>query len=429
MAPALPPLPTIEWDKLGLAVTDSVNGHVECTYSTTTSTWSPPTFVTDPYLRIHGLSPALNYGMQAFEGLKALRLASSSASSGGGGDTISIFRPHLHCTRLAHSATVASMPPVPEPLFLEALSLAVRGNAEYVGPSTSDAILYIRPLLFGSGPQLALEPPSQFTFAVYVQPATTYHGLQPLPCVVVEDFDRAATRGTGSAKIGGNYAPVMRWSRRAKAQGYYMTLHLDSATQSEIDEFSTSGFIGVKKIEADTPANGQAAMATPTAVNGEAKENPKLNATLLIPSSPNILHSVTSDSVVHLAQHKLHLPIARRPVPFSELASLSEVLAVGTAASVLPIASVSRLSTDEKYVFVGADGKAGEVGVELAALLKAYMRGEVEDEFGWRYEVGFLDPEEDSATQRAKGNGLQLVTAGGEGTLSTSELKLVTSPL
>lgn len=48
----------------------SVNGHVESRWTVETGQWSEPIFVPDPYLRIHGLSPALNYGQQAYEGLK-----------------------------------------------------------------------------------------------------------------------------------------------------------------------------------------------------------------------------------------------------------------------------------------------------------------------------------------------------------------------
>ena len=39
-----------------------VNGHVESKYTVKSGKWSPPQFVTDPYLRIHGLAPGLNYG-------------------------------------------------------------------------------------------------------------------------------------------------------------------------------------------------------------------------------------------------------------------------------------------------------------------------------------------------------------------------------
>ena len=39
-----------------------VNGHIESRYSVTTGKWTLPKLVKDPMLRVHGLSPALNYG-------------------------------------------------------------------------------------------------------------------------------------------------------------------------------------------------------------------------------------------------------------------------------------------------------------------------------------------------------------------------------
>jgi branched-chain amino acid aminotransferase len=127
---------------------------------------------------------------------------------------------------------------------------------------------------------LNLTAPSEYTLAVYVQPATSYHGVRPLDALVLEEFDRAAPHGTGSAKVGGNYAPVIRWSDGARKEGYSITLHLDAATRSEIEEFSTSGFIGVKSVEVD----------------GVRK------VTLVVPDSKNIVQSVTSDSCCALAR-------------------------------------------------------------------------------------------------------------------------------
>jgi branched-chain amino acid aminotransferase len=89
-------------------------------------------------------------------------------------------------------------------------------------------------------------------------------------------LDRAAPRGVGHVKVGGNYAPVLKFSDEARAQGFHITLHLDSRTQSQIDEFSTSGFLGLKK-------------------TGDS-------FTLVVPSSPSILKSVTSTSCVELAK-------------------------------------------------------------------------------------------------------------------------------
>lgn len=41
----------------------TVNGHIESKYSTKTGKWSTPEFVEDPFLRIHGMAPGLNYGI------------------------------------------------------------------------------------------------------------------------------------------------------------------------------------------------------------------------------------------------------------------------------------------------------------------------------------------------------------------------------
>jgi branched-chain amino acid aminotransferase len=74
-----------------------------------------------------------------------------------------------------------------------------------------------------------------------------YHGTNPVDALILETFDRAAPEGTGSAKVGGNYAPVLKWSEKAHKDGYGITLHLDSKTRTVVDEFSTSAFIGVKR--------------------------------------------------------------------------------------------------------------------------------------------------------------------------------------
>lgn len=59
--------------------------------------------------------------------------------------------------------------------------------------------------------------------------------------------------------------------------GYGLTLHLDSKTQSEIEKFSTSGFVGVRR-----------------EAGGKTK--------LCIPDSTNIVDSVTSESIATIAK-------------------------------------------------------------------------------------------------------------------------------
>ncbi|KAI7115216.1 branched-chain amino acid aminotransferase, partial [Hortaea werneckii] len=209
MAPTFPPPPvnTIDWNDIGFKVRE-VNGHVSSTFSYKTGKWTTPRFVEDPYLRIHGMAPGLNYGQQCYEGLKAFRTPDDKS--------ITIFRPTMNAERMQHSAEFISIPDVPVELFNQCVHLAVSLNAEFVPPHSSGAAMYIRPLLFGSSAQLGLNPPEEYTFLVYVLPVGVYHGVHPVSALILEDFDRAAPEGTGSAKIGGNYAPVLRFSERAR---------------------------------------------------------------------------------------------------------------------------------------------------------------------------------------------------------------------
>jgi len=213
------------------------------------------------------MAPALNYGQQCYEGLKAFR---------GPDGSISLFRPSKNAERMQHSASFVSMPPVPTHLFVESCKLAVGMNAAYVPPNETGAAMYVRPLLFGSSAQLGLNPPEEYTFCVFVVPTGVYHGTHPVDALILENFDRAAPEGTGSAKIGGNYAPVLRWSEQAHKAGYGITLHLDSKTRTVIDEFSTSAFIGVKK-------------------SGDSIK-------LVASNSKSVIKSVTGDSILKIAE-------------------------------------------------------------------------------------------------------------------------------
>ena len=216
--------------------------------------------------------------------------------------------------------------------------------------------MYIRPLLFGSSAQLGLNPPEEYTFCVYVLPVGVYHGVHPINALILEEFDRAAPEGTGSAKIGGNYAPVLRWSEKARLEGFGITLHLDSRTRTEIDEFSTSGFIGIKK-------------------EGE-------QYTMAIPDSRNVIRSVTSDSAAEIAK-SLGWKVERRSIKYEELSTFTEVMAAGTAAALVPIKSITMKSRNDKFLYQDGSDEPGPACVKLLTTLKGIQQGKIEDTFGW----------------------------------------------
>ena len=281
---------------------------------------------------------------------------------------IAIFRPDQNAERMQISASYIAIPEVPTDHFLRCVRLAVGLNAEYVPPHEGGSAMYVRPVLFGSSEQLGLDPPDEYTFCVYVVATGVYHGVHPIDGLVLEDFDRAAPMGTGAAKIGGNYAPVMPWSRRAKAEGYGITLHLDSRTRTEIDEFSTSGFIGVKK-------------------DGDG-------FVLAVPDSKNVIKSVTATSVCQIAE-SFGWKVEKRRIPYEELSEFSEVLAAGTAAALVPLKSISMRSRSQTFTYEAP----GPVCTQLLDRYKAIQRGYVKDPFGW------LDFVEEPGDWQTKENG------------------------
>jgi len=339
-----------DWNNVGFKVRE-VNGHIESTfsYSSPDPSWSKPRFVASPHLSIHGMAPGLNYGVQCYEGMKAFRQPDGN---------IALFRPDQNAKRMQRSAEFISVPPVPEELFLECVNLAVALNAEFVPPHETGAAMYIRPLLFGSSAQLGLNPPEEYTFVVFVMPTGVYHGVHAVDALILEDFDRAAPEGTGSAKVGGNYAPVLRHSERAHRNGFGITLHLDSKTRSEIDEFSTSGFIGVR-------------------VDGDV-------TTIVVPDSKNVIKSVTAESACQIAHDVFGFKVEKRRIPYDELAEFKEVMAAGTAASLVPIKSITMKSRNDRFEYpVNENLDPGPVCTKLLTTLKGIQQGKVKDQFGW----------------------------------------------
>lgn len=193
---------------------------------------------------------------------------------------------------------------------------------------------------------------------MFVLPVGVYHGVHPVDCLILENFDRAAPYGTGSAKVGGNYAPVLQHSEAARKAGFGITLHLDSQTRTLIDEFSTSGFLGL--LETDPP-------------------------TLVVPDSSSVISSITSRSVQEIAA-SWGWTVDVREVRVEELARFKEVMAAGTAAALVPIKSVVMKSTGLHVVYCTRDEPGPRV-LQLLKELKGIQTGVVEDRFGWLVKV------------------------------------------
>lgn len=309
----------IDWSNIsfGYMKTDY---NVRCYYRD--GKWSAPELETSEYLNLHIAATSLHYGQEAFEGLKAFR---------GKDEKIRIFRMRDNAQRLQSSCRGIMMAELPVELFEEMVLLAVKKNEQFVPPYESGAALYIRPLLIGTSAQVGVKPANEYTFLIFVTPVGPYfkEGFKPTPMVIMREYDRAAPLGTGTYKVGGNYAASLRSGEKAHEMGYSAVLYLDAKEKKYIDECGPANFFGIK------------------------------DNTYITPKSTSILPSITNKSLMQLAE-EMGLRVERRPVAEEELATFEEAGACGTAAVISPILRIDDISENRTYHF-SKDGKAGPI--------------------------------------------------------------------
>jgi len=242
---------------------------------------------------------------------------------------------------------------VPDELFREALFKVINLNRKFIPPYGSGATLYIRPLLFGSGAEVGVKPASEYAFIVFVTPVGPYFkdGIKPVDMLITRDVDRAAPKGTGTFKVGGNYAASMRAIIAAKDGGYSSAIFLDAREKKYIDECGPANFFGIR------------------------------NKTYITPKSESILNSITNMSLLEIAG-EVGLRTERRQVAVAELSEFEEAGACGTAAVISPIARIFDPSENKVYEYA-RDGKPGEYTLKLYERLVAIQCGDLPDTHGW----------------------------------------------
>ncbi len=331
----------LNWSQLPFGYVKT-NYNVRCVWKD--GKWGDIEVTDSEYINIHIAATALHYGQEAFEGMKAYR---------GKDGKIRLFRWQENAARLRHSAHGIFMAEIDDDLFFNMVKKVVELNQEFVPPYGTGASLYIRPLLFGSGPKVGVQPSDEYTFLIFVTPVGPYfkEGFNPVKIAVVRDSDRAAPLGTGTYKVGGNYAASLKGVMKAHKAGYSSPMYLDAKEKKYIDEIGAANFFAIK------------------------------NNTYITPKSTSILGSITNKSLEELAK-LLGLKVERRPVEFDELETFEEVGACGTAAIIAPIGEIKDLDTGKTFTYC-KDGKAGPVSTKLYETLVGIQFGEIEDPFEW----------------------------------------------
>ncbi|MBP5708366.1 MAG: branched-chain amino acid aminotransferase [Bacteroidales bacterium] len=335
----------IDWNNIGFAYMQT-NYNVRCYHRD--GKWGEIELSSSEYIPMHMAATCLNYGQEAFEGLKAYR---------GKDNKVRIFRFDENWKRLNSTASGILMPQIPYELFKDMIFKVIQLNSEFIPPYGNGATLYIRPLYIGVGPTVGVKPSPEYLFMIFVTPVGAYFkgGFATGDYMIVRDYDRSAPLGTGMYKVGGNYAASLKANKMAHDAGYMSEFYPDAKEKKYIDECGAANFFGIK------------------------------NNTYITPKSTSILPSITNKSLMQLAE-SMGIKVERRPVPEEELETFEEAGACGTAAVISPIHAIYDPSVDKKYV-IAKDGKPGPICTKLYERYTAIQFGEAEDIFGWMTEV------------------------------------------
>lgn len=331
----------LNWSELpfGYIKTDY---NVRCYYRD--GKWGELEVSSSEILNIHMAATCLHYGQEAFEGLKAFR---------GNDGKVRVFRMEENAKRMQSSSQGIKMAEFPIDKFEEAVRKVIKLNERFVPPYGSGASLYIRPLLIGTGAQVGVSPANEYMFLVFVTPVGPYFksGFKPVPVCIMRGYDRAAPNGTGTIKVGGNYAASLLAGTIAREKGYAAVLYLDPKEKKYLDECGPANFFAIK------------------------------DGSYITPVSSSILPSITNKSLIQLAED-MGLKVERRPIPVEELGTFEEAAECGTAAVVTPISRIDDLDEDKSFVF-SKDGNPGPVCEKLYDKLRAIQCGDEPDPYGW----------------------------------------------
>lgn len=356
----------LDWASLGFGYVD-VHCHVR--YVWKDGSWDQGEEVADPYVKMHIMANVFHYGQALFEGQKAFHCKDGQ---------VRVFRDEANYQRMMKGCARMGMADMPKDMFHAAIDRAIQGNLDFVPPYGSNGALYLRPFMVGSGAQMGLGPSSEYTFIVVAAPVGSYYktkGLTPIPCRIMDDYDRAAPLGVGQVKCAGNYAADILPAKKSKEAGFPIGLYLDAKHHRYIEEFNTSNFVAITK-----------------------------DNVYVTPDSKSVLESITNKCLEDLARD-LGLTVERRPIDFeAEVQNFKEVGAVGTAVIITPIASITR--GDKKYDF-----EAPTVLQALHDKVRAVQVGDEPDAHGWLREL--------TVGGRPKRLASQSTMSGGESTTSS----------
>ena len=329
----------VDWSALGFSYYKT---DFNVRYTFVDGKWSEMEVTDDEYIKMHMSAYCLHYGIELFEGLKAFR---------GVDGKVRLFRVEENAKRLRASAERLCLPVPSIEMIVDACVEVVKRNERFIPPYGTGASLYLRPVMFGTTAGLGVKPSQDALLIVYCSPVGAYfkEGIKPISVVIDRGQGRAAPRGTGDVKVGGNYAASLLSGERAHRLGYSNVVYLDAAEHKYIEECGAANFFGIK------------------------------NGKYITPKSPSVLPSITNKSLRQLAAD-MGLAVEERHIPVEELDTFEECGACGTAAVISPIGKIFDLQTEKKYDY---GTQVGATCMKLYTQLQDIQYGRAEDKYGW----------------------------------------------
>jgi branched-chain amino acid aminotransferase len=152
-------------------------------------------------LQVDPASAVLHYAQEIFEGMKAYHVDNGAA----------LFRPDANARRLNASARRMSMPELPEPLFLEAVTRLVEIDHAWI-PRQAGASLYLRPFMIATEVFLGVKPSAEYLFMIIASPVGSYFkgGGATVSVWISQNDTRAAMGGNAAATTPPACAPRPR---------------------------------------------------------------------------------------------------------------------------------------------------------------------------------------------------------------------------
>ena len=293
--------------------------------------WMDGEFVDWDEARVHILTHSLHYGCGVFEGIRAYPTETGPA----------VFRLTDHIVRLFNSAKIFM---IDVPFSIEELIEATKATVRVNGLSEC----YIRPLVYLGYGEMGLNPlPAPVNVSIAVWPWGAYLGDEGIANGVrmkISSWQRhdpnampPAAKGTGMY-INSSMAKV-----EALKAGYDEAILL--SPQGYVSECTGENIFVVRHGKIITP-----------------------------PLSAGALEGITQSSVMTIARD-LGFEIELGNILRSDLYVAEEAFLSGTAAEVVPIASV-----DDRLV---GDGKPGPMTRQIQEIFKAAVRGKVDRYKDW----------------------------------------------